>query len=99
MIKIIQRYGEICPLVTCDVCGDAISAWNEGAAVFNSGAPENVKVDVLHVHKEACQEIAEKRMPRAGRQELGFHLLWLCRNVEIDSRKLAELENLELGRR
>jgi hypothetical protein len=97
MIKIIYRYGDVCPLVVCDVCADAISTWNEGAAVFDSGAPENTKIEVQHVHKGACQDLAEKRIQRPRSQELGAHLLWLCRNVEIDSRKLAELENLELG--
>ena len=64
MIKILFKDTLSCPIFTCDICGDMIGDLGEGAAVFADLArrPENMKIDVLHVHKGKCHELAEQKM-------------------------------------
>ena len=82
------------PVVVCDICGDMIGDCTYGAAVFRDPKPtnENVKVDVLHVHKGTCHDKADERFNEnkdCGWQELAMHLYLLCSNTELDEVRFA----------
>ena len=76
------------PMIVCDICGDAINSYQEGAAVFSArSGNEPQKVKVLHVHKHDCHEVADKRYQGGDPpwQELGQHLYMLLCNTGIDA--------------
>jgi hypothetical protein len=97
MIKILFKDTLSCPVFSCDVCGDMIGDLSEGAAVFADVARrnENTKIDVLHVHKGKCHELAEQKMKqKAEWQPLGAHLYFLCANTEVDGKQLEKLKRI-----
>lgn len=97
MIKILFKHALSCPVFCCDVCSDMISDLNEGAAVFPDfpRRKENQKIEVLHVHKGKCYELAEKRLEsKCEWQPLGAHLYFLCANIEVDPKQLEKLKKL-----
>ena len=97
MIKILFKDTLSCPVFTCDVCGDMIGDLSEGAAVFADMArrTENLKIDVIHVHKGKCHEIAEqKAKSKCEWQPLGAHLYFLCANTEVDGKHLEKLKRI-----
>lgn len=97
MIKILFKETLSCPVFACDICSDMIGDLSEGAAVFAdvSGRGENMKIDVLHVHKGKCHELAEQKMKqRCEWQPLGAHLYFLCANIEVDGRQLDKLKRI-----
>lgn len=96
MVKLIQRDGgRFGTIIVCDICGDMIGKDTDGAVVFRDDAKPNEKFDVLHVHKGACLDLAEERLgERSGWQELGAHIYWLARNLEIDPETFEQLHKL-----
>lgn len=75
-----------CPFFVCDVCGETIEA-RIGAAVFDM-LHEKAFVDVQHVHKGRCLNIAEQRMGgrRIGWDELSDHIKHLQHNAKRKKR-------------
>ena len=97
MIKILFKDTLSCPIFNCDVCGDMIGDLSEGAAVFADVAQraENMKIEVLHVHKGKCHELAEQQMKsKCEWQPLGAHLYFLCANTEVDGKHLDKLKRI-----
>ena len=97
MIKILFKDTLSCPVFTCDVCGDMIGDLTEGTALFADIArrTENMKSDVLHVHKGKCHELAEQKMKaKCEWQPLGAHLYFLCANTEVDGKHLDKLKRI-----
>ena len=99
MIKILFKDKLSCPVFVCDICGDMIGDISEGAALFADVAvahrTENMKIDVLHVHKIKCQEIAKKKAKQKYEwQPLGAHLYFLCANTEVDGKQLEKLKQI-----
>lgn len=84
MIRIWHRAGRTCPVVVCDICDDMISNAEEGAAVFSCRSKDNLKTNVVHVHKGACQDKAEEQIgDDSGWDELGHHLYLVCSNTAV----------------
>lgn len=85
-IKTIFIDGMNCPFFVCDICGETIEA-RIGAAVFDM-LLKKAFVDVLHVHKGKCLNIAEQRMgkPRLGWDELSVHIAHLTHNAKRKKR-------------
>lgn len=83
-IKIIWIEGLNCPHFVCDICGESIET-KFGAAVFDMRAT-TPHVDVLHVHKGKCFDLAEARMGGPGGglgwDELHDHIQFLKSNAE-----------------
>jgi hypothetical protein len=97
MIKILFKDTLSCPIFSCDICGDMIGDLGEGAAVFadQPRRTENTKIDVLHVHKGKCHELAEQKMnSKCEWQPLGAHLYFLCANTEVDGKQLDKLKRI-----
>ncbi|MES2562725.1 MAG: hypothetical protein V4637_08355 [Pseudomonadota bacterium] len=97
MIKILFKETLSCPVFNCDLCGDMIGDISEGAALFAdvSKRRENAKIEVMHVHKGKCHELAEEKMHRKCEwQPLGAHLYFLCANIEVDSKQLDKLKRI-----
>lgn len=70
-----------CPLFVCDICGERISSAREAAAVFHMLAPMP-HIDVQHVHKGKCLDIAERNIGYGfGWQELSEHIKHLENNA------------------
>ena len=93
MIKILFKQALSCPIFCNDMIGDI----SEGAAVFLDlpRRKENQKIEVLHVHKGKCYELAERRLEgKCEWQPLGAHLYFLCANIEIDAKQLDKLKKL-----
>ena len=97
MIKILFKDTLSCPIFSCDICGDMIGELIEGVAVFAevSKRTENMKIDVLHVHRGKCHELAEQKMKaRCEWQPLGAHLYFLCANTGVDGKQLEKLKRV-----
>ena len=97
MIKILFKQALSCPIFCCDICNDMIGDISEGAAVFLDlpRRKENQKIEVLHVHKGKCYELAERRLEgKCEWQPLGAHLYFLCANIEVDAKQLDKLKKL-----
>jgi hypothetical protein len=97
MIKILFKEALSCPVFTCDICSDMIGDLTEGAAIFvdPSRRSENLKTEVMHVHKGKCHELAEARAKaRCEWQPLGAHLYFLCANTEVDGKQLEKLKKI-----
>lgn len=66
MIRIQSEGGvarQIVPVFVCDVCGNAITNIDEGAAVFRDhGLGEGELHTVMHVHKRRCHDQAEAKL-------------------------------------
>ena len=81
----------------CDICGDMIGDLSEGAAVFADlpRRSENMKIEVVHVHKGKCHELAEQKIKQKCEwQPLGAHLYFLCANTEVDGKHLDKLKRI-----
>jgi hypothetical protein len=81
MIKIQSRSddsGYDRPVFVCDVSGHPIANVRLGVAAFRSqGQPDGTLQDVMHAHKGACHDLAEKKLgeyPGGPWQELTDHL-------------------------
>lgn len=101
MVKILVKGTLFCPVFTCDICGDMIGDVAEGAAVYVDREPkiENMKIDVIHVHKIKCQEVAVKNSKqKTDWQHLGAHIYFLCANSEVDSKQLEHLSRIHGAR-
>lgn len=73
--------GLFCPMFICDVCGESIKDARHAAAVFNMTASAALRIDVEHVHKGKCMEIAERRIGKGfGWSELAEHITFLADN-------------------
>ena len=73
--------GLFCPMFICDVCGESIKDARHAAAVFNMTAKEALRIDVEHVHKGRCMDIAEGRIGSGfGWEELNQHIKFLQEN-------------------
>ena len=97
MIKILFKEKLSCPIFNCDVCGDMIGDLDEGAAVFADPARrrENAKIEVVHVHKGKCYEMAQDKMGRQVEwQPPGAHLYFLCANTDVDGKSLEKLKRI-----
>jgi hypothetical protein len=95
MIKVLVKGALSCPIFNCDVCGDMIGDINEGTALYSypEGMGENIKIDVQHVHKHHCREVAERKMNhKCDSQGLGAHLYFLCANTELDVKQFEKLK-------
>lgn len=97
MIKILFKDTLSCPIFSCDICSDMIGDLTEGAAVFADVAQrrENGKIEVMHVHRGKCHELAEKKLSlKSEWQPLGAHLYFLCANIEVDGKHLDKLKRV-----
>ncbi|MGZ8155349.1 MAG: hypothetical protein ACXW2I_02005 [Burkholderiales bacterium] len=101
MIKILVKGTLSCPIFNCDVCGDMIGDISEGDAVYTypERAPENLKLEVQHVHKGYCRAAAEKKLGyKCDSQTLGAHLYFLCANTELDAKQFDKLKRIHGAR-
>lgn len=100
MIRLLYRNNTAGVIVCCDACGDMIGEANDGAVIFDASVlKENTKIDVLHVHKGKCLELAQKNIPLVGHHELSHHLLTACINTCIDGDAFISYVREQLARR
>lgn len=83
MIRVLEKSGRSCPVLLCDICGERIENLGLGAAVFPRTTAEDELREVLHVHKRACHDAAERQLAGlkgAPWQELQDHFIYLVSN-------------------
>nr|WP_199045288.1 hypothetical protein [Dyella sp. ASV24] len=81
MIKILNKGGLTYPIFVCDVCNKKINNLGLAAAIFQRSEIEGEVQNVLHVHKNACQDKGEKKLGGiAPWQELQDHVILLIGN-------------------
>lgn len=98
MIKIVHhKQGRYAPMLFCDICGKRIDN-AKLAAVLTVSHPIHYEQtsEVMHVHKRACHDIADKRHgKKLGWEELSRHLLHLNLNVGLSPANLLALQKFD----
>jgi hypothetical protein len=98
MVKMIQNaVGRKAAILVCDVCLERIADASYAAAVFKSESNVGDIFDVLHAHKGACHDEAEKRLggkAQTGWEEMKVHLIQVCHNASSPVASLARMDAL-----
>lgn len=97
MIEMHVLNGVAIPMLVCDLCGEAITKAENGAAVFHSMYEDGERIKILHAHKNldgySCFDDAEKivgcthdRKPIW--QEMRTHLLHLTESAGMTPKSM-----------
>ena len=85
MIVIAIENGKLCPVVTCDNCGERIADYRMGNVVFDDGA------HLFFVHRRDCDHALNPERRLRTWMGLGDFLANLCRNAQMPPDTMAEV--------